>query len=57
MHTLRHCFATHLLERGLNLRYIQVMLRHNSSKTTEIYTPITIQGKNQIRSPLDHLDI
>ncbi|QCK17106.1 integrase [Mangrovivirga cuniculi] len=57
LHTLRHSFATHLLERGTNLRYIQNLLGHSSSKTTEIYTHITSKGMNEIKSPLDNLEI
>ena len=55
LHWLRHSYATHLLESGTDLRYIQEILGHNSSKTTEIYTHVSTRNIQNIISPFDDL--
>ncbi len=57
LHSLRHSFTTHLLESGTDLRYIQELLGHNSSKTTEMYTHLSNKYLQQIKSPLDDINI
>ena len=57
LHWLRHSYATHLLENGTDLRYIQELLGHKSSKTTEIYTHVSNKSIQKIKSPFDDLGI
>lgn len=54
-HTLRHSFATHLLENGVNIRQVQELIGHKDVKTTEIYTHVMQKGLGKIVSPLDQI--
>jgi len=54
-HTLRHCFATHLLDAGVDLVVLQALLGHRSIKTTSLYTHVSVQRIHQVVSPLDLL--
>ncbi|HMS69740.1 MAG TPA: tyrosine-type recombinase/integrase [Saprospiraceae bacterium] len=56
-HVLRHCFATHLLDNGTDVRYIQELLGHKDIKTTLIYTHVTNAKLETIKSPIDQLNL
>lgn len=55
VHSVRHSFATHLLEDGIDIRYIQELLGHHNLRTTEIYTHVAVKDVRRIVSPLDRI--
>jgi integrase/recombinase XerD len=57
VHSLRHSYATHLHESGLDIRYIQELLGHKSTKTTEIYTHVSRRNLISVRSPIEDIDV
>jgi len=56
-HTFRHCFATHLLENGVNIRQVQELMGHSDVKTTEIYTHVMDKNLAVISGPLDNMGL
>jgi site-specific recombinase XerD len=56
-HTLRHCFATHMLEKGVNLRVIQQLMGHSSLKTTAVYLHVANIDPHSVSSPFDDLTL
>ncbi len=57
LHSLRHSYATHLLDMGVDLRIIQELLGHKSSRTTEIYTHVSMKSLKNVKNPLDGFDL
>jgi len=57
VHSLRHSYATHLHESGLDIKYIQELLGHKSTRTTEIYAHISRRNLIAVRSPIEDLDV
>ncbi|WP_430933622.1 tyrosine-type recombinase/integrase [Saccharicrinis sp. 156] len=55
-HSLRHSFASHLIENGVDIKIIQELMGHHSLKTTEIYSHVVMKKLENIKSPIDNLD-